>query len=78
MSVTRTFLVVGLVMCCHSHPVHAAQSTFVGESIAKLKDNVKDVRLEAAKALMRMGPEAKDAAPDLVDALNDDDGDVIE
>jgi len=76
MSVTRMFLVVGLVMCCHSHPVHAAQSKSTGEDIAKLKDSDKDVRLEAAKALMGMGPEAKDAAPALVDALDDDDGDV--
>jgi HEAT repeat protein len=44
--------------------------------ISSLTNQERGIRISAAYSLMRYGPEAKDAAPGLVDALNDSDAEV--
>ncbi len=44
--------------------------------IKNLKDKDSNVRVKAAHALLKMGPEAKEAVPALIEALEDEDDTV--
>lgn len=49
----------------------------VQKHIDALKDRERSVRANAARALCEIGPDAKDAVPALIEALNDKDVDLI-
>ena len=53
-----------------------AQDTNIEALIDALKDPDEEVRMFAAYALWRTGPDARDAVPALIDALKDGDGEV--
>jgi HEAT repeat protein len=66
----KTLLGIG-VLCTGLFLAPAARAEEVQELIDKLKSSDSDVRRDAAQALGKMGPQAKEAVPALVAALQD-------
>ena len=64
------FLVLGLYVF-RPYAAETNQKT-VSALIQALKDDDRDVRMEAAESLGEIGPEAKAAVPALIQALKDD------